>query len=194
MPTPPACGCRCPPDSPFASVSVKPKTGWTASTTEANLATPTTNDDGETVSTYVSEIAWSGGEIKPGEFDEFEISVGPVPEDATELTFQTIQIYSNGEQVAWIDEPTADGEEGEHPAPTVAAGCRRAVPTTHGASTNATTAGSASAESASATTDDDDHDSRQRPGGRGDRGRRAGDHCSPSSPSLMGRKKPTSSA
>ena len=43
--------------------------GLTATTTEANLATPTTNDDGETVSTYVSEISWTG-EIKPGEFDE----------------------------------------------------------------------------------------------------------------------------
>ena len=108
-----------PADSPFASVSVKPKAGWTAQTTEANLATPTTNDDGETVSTYVSEISWTGGEIKPGEFDEFEISVGPLPDDVTELSFPAIQIYSNGEQVAWIDQPTAGGEEAEHPAPTV---------------------------------------------------------------------------
>ena len=75
------------------------------------LATPTTNDDGETISTFVSEIAWSGGEIKPGEFDEFEISVGPLPEDATELAFPTIQIYSNGDQVAWIDKPTAVGSK-----------------------------------------------------------------------------------
>ena len=144
-----------PPDSPFASVSVKPKTGWTVTTTDANLATPTTNDDGETVSTYVSEISWTGGEIKPGEFDEFEVSVGPVPDDVTELSFPTIQIYSNGEQVAWIDKPTADGEEGEHPAPTVTL-VAASGDDEHGAATTATTAVSASAESASATTDDND--------------------------------------
>lgn len=144
-----------PADSPFASVSVKPKTGWTATTTDANLATPTTNDDGETVSTYVSEISWTGGEIKPGEFDEFEISVGPVPDDATELSFPTIQIYSNGEQVAWIDKPTPDGEEGEHPAPTVTL-VAASGDDEHGGATTATTAVSASAESAAATTDDSD--------------------------------------
>ena len=65
----------------------------------------------------MSEISWTGGEIKPGEFDEFEVSVGPLPEDADELFFPAIQIYSNGDEVAWIEKPAADGEEPELPAP-----------------------------------------------------------------------------
>jgi uncharacterized protein YcnI len=144
-----------PQDSPFASVSVKPKSGWTAETTEAPLATPTTNDDGETITTFVSEIAWSGGEIKPGEFDEFEVSVGPLPEDATELAFPTIQIYSNGTQVAWIDKPTASGEEGEHPEPTVELTAASGTDD-HAATATATTVTSSSEQAASSTSDDSD--------------------------------------
>jgi uncharacterized protein YcnI len=143
-----------PADHPFASVSVKPKSGWTAEKTEANLPTPVTNDDGETVTTYVSEISWTGGEIKPGEFDEFEVSVGPLPDDATELSFPAIQIYSGGEQVAWIDKPAADGEEAEHPAPTM-----KLVASTdddsHG-STATTAANASTSESAASTSSDDD--------------------------------------
>lgn len=145
-----------PADHPFASVSVKPKAGWTAQTTEADLATPVTNDDGETTTTYVSEISWNGGEIKPGEFDEFEISVGPLPDDVTELSFPAIQIYDNGEQVAWIDKST-DGEEAEHPAPTI-----ELVAATgddaHG-TTAATTATGSGSESAASTSDDHDDSS-----------------------------------
>src|SRR6185295_7955165 len=69
-----------PTDHPIASVSVKPKAGWTYQATTSPLATPITTDDG-TLTEAVSEIVWSGGTIKPGEFDEFEVSVGPLPDD-----------------------------------------------------------------------------------------------------------------
>jgi uncharacterized protein YcnI len=104
-----------PQDTPFAFVSVKPTPGWTAQATESDLATPI-EVEGETVTQVVSEVSWTGGEIKPGEFQEFEISVGPMPE-VSELTFPAIQIYSSGEQVAWIEPPNADGSEPELPAP-----------------------------------------------------------------------------
>lgn len=146
-----------PADHPFASVSVKPKAGWTSDKTEASLPTPVTNDDGETITTYVSEISWTGGEIKPGEFDEFEISVGPLPDDATELSFPAIQIYSSGEQVAWIDKPASGGEEAEHPAPTM-----KLVASTdddHHGTTSATSAGGSSGSESAASTSDDHDDS-----------------------------------
>jgi uncharacterized protein YcnI len=105
-----------PEDHPFASVSVKPKSGWTAEVVDGPLAEPA-EVHGETVTEAVTEVSWSGGEIKPGEFDEFEVSVGPLPDDVDVLYFPAIQIYSDGEEVLWSEEPSADGEEPELPAP-----------------------------------------------------------------------------
>ena len=78
-----------PTDHPIPSVSVQPKTGWTADKKKTPLATPVTDDDGNTITEAVSEIIWSGGQIKPGEFDEFSISVGPLP-DVDSLKFPAI--------------------------------------------------------------------------------------------------------
>lgn len=55
--------------------------------------------------------------IQPGEFDEFEVSVGPLPDDTDQILFPTLQTYQGGEVVRWIDEPLPNGEEPEHPAP-----------------------------------------------------------------------------
>lgn len=88
--------------APFRSVSVRPTPGWTVAV-ERNADT-------------VTGITWSGGEIKPGAFEEFAISVGPVP-DVDVLEFKALQTYSDGEVVRWID-PVDGAEEPEHPAPT----------------------------------------------------------------------------
>src|SRR5262249_50378396 len=87
-----------PQDKPFSSVSVMPKAGWTYTVDKANLTTPVTDDDGKTVTDYVSTVTWSGGSIKPGEFDDFTISVGTLPDSGT-VSFPTIQTYSNGQEV-----------------------------------------------------------------------------------------------
>jgi uncharacterized protein YcnI len=108
-----------PPDAPIASVSVKPLTGWTAAVTRGKLATPIKTDDGE-ITEGVQKIVWTAGPdaaIKPGEFQEFEISAGPLPE-VDQIIFKSLQTYSSGEIVRWIDEPKA-GVEVEHPAPTL---------------------------------------------------------------------------
>jgi periplasmic copper chaperone A len=55
--------------------------------------------------------------IQPGQFDEFEVSVGPLPDDTDQILFPTLQTYQGGEVVRWIDEPLPSGEEPEHPAP-----------------------------------------------------------------------------
>lgn len=105
-----------PADHPFASVSVRPQPGWTYQVDKTTLATPIKVHDND-ISEVVSRITWTGGEIKPGEFNEFEVSVGPLPSDADSVTFKAIQTYSNGEVVRWIEEATPGGSEPERPAP-----------------------------------------------------------------------------
>jgi uncharacterized protein len=111
-----------PTDTPIASVTVKPHAGWSFITKTVKLAKPITTDDGP-VSEAVGEVDWkadsAASAIKPGEFDEFELSAGPLPDVAT-LTFKAIQTYSDGSQVKWI-ETAAPGSttQPEHPAPVV---------------------------------------------------------------------------
>jgi len=107
-----------PTGTPIASVSLKPLPGWTAATVKSKLATPIKTDDGE-LTEAVTRITWtaaSGSEIKPGQFQEFDVSLGPLP-DADQIVFKALQTYSDGSVVRWIDEPAADGSEVEHPAP-----------------------------------------------------------------------------
>ena len=111
-----------PQDQPLASVSVKPHPGWHVRVVTKKLATPLSTDDGE-VTEGVFSITWTPDAqqdaIQPGQYDEFDISVGPLPE-ASSLTFKTLQTYSDGTVVRWIDPPAAEGQpEPEHPAPTL---------------------------------------------------------------------------
>jgi uncharacterized protein YcnI len=111
-----------PQDHPLASVSVKPHPGWQAKVVTKKLATPLSTDDGE-VTEGVYSVTWTADSrsdaIEPGEYDEFDISVGPLPE-VSSLSFKTLQTYSDGSVVRWIDPPAAEGDpEPEHPAPTL---------------------------------------------------------------------------
>ncbi|MEV4132864.1 YcnI family protein [Dactylosporangium sp. NPDC049742] len=106
-----------PTDKPIASVSLKPIQGWTAVAETSKLATPIKTDDGE-LTDAVSKITWTasaGAEIKPHQFQEFDVSLGPLP-TTDQIVFKALQTYSTGEIVRWIDEPAA-GAEAEHPAP-----------------------------------------------------------------------------
>lgn len=105
-----------PAGQPMASVAVKPVPGWTVTTHQSKLAKPLKAHGGEITST-VSRIVWSGGKIQPGQFQEFEINLGPLPEEGDSVMFKALQTYDNGEVVRWIDAPAADGSEPEHPAP-----------------------------------------------------------------------------
>lgn len=104
-----------PADHPIASVSVKPVPGWTATATTSTLATPIKTDDGD-VTQAVTKIVWTGGKIDPGQFQEFDVSLGPLPKDTDTLVFKALQTYSDGTVVRWIDTPPA-GQEADHPAP-----------------------------------------------------------------------------
>jgi uncharacterized protein YcnI len=109
-----------PQEHPLASVSVRPHPGWHAKVVTKKLAKPLSTDDGE-VTDGVYSITWTPDRAKdalqPGQYDEFDVSVGPLPE-VSSLTFKTLQTYSDGTVVRWIDQPAAAGQpEPEHPAP-----------------------------------------------------------------------------
>jgi uncharacterized protein YcnI/predicted anti-sigma-YlaC factor YlaD len=103
-----------PADHPVASVETKSVPGWTVQVDKAKPAKPLKSDDGD-VAEVVSKITWTGGKITPEEFEEFEVSLGPLPTDTDSLVFKAVQTYDNGDVVRWID----TGAEAEHPAPTV---------------------------------------------------------------------------
>ena len=110
-----------PATQPLASLAVKPQPGWTYTITRDKLATPLTDDDGNQVTDYPSVIDWkaTAGGIKPGEYADFDLSVGPLPK-AESMTFKALQSYSDGTLVSWIDVPTAGSTtEPDHPAPTL---------------------------------------------------------------------------
>jgi periplasmic copper chaperone A len=106
-------------DTPIAGVDVLPVPGWTHTQKTSTLATPIKTDDGD-ITTAVSQITWTaaaGQGLKPGEYGEFTIIAGQLP-DAKTLTFKALQTYRGGAITRWI-EVAAPGstEEPEHPAP-----------------------------------------------------------------------------
>ncbi|MQY05676.1 YcnI family copper-binding membrane protein [Actinomadura macrotermitis] len=105
-----------PADHPVAFVSVRPVPGWTVKVEKAKLKTPVKVEGGE-LTEAVSRITWSGGRIDAGQFQEFDVSMGPLPEDADRLVFTAEQTYSGGEVVKWDQDPGDGANEPEHPAP-----------------------------------------------------------------------------
>src|SRR3954447_14588964 len=107
--------------TPLASVSVKPLPGWTAQVTKSKLAKPI-EDEGLKLTEAVSRITWTAEKaaaIAPGQFQEFDVSVGPLPSSAKSISFPAVQTYDDGTSVNWTDPVTAGGPEPEHPAPTL---------------------------------------------------------------------------
>ncbi|MEY9870733.1 uncharacterized protein YcnI [Streptacidiphilus sp. MAP12-33] len=108
-----------PPTYPIASALVGAVPGWTSEVKTTKLAQPIQTDDGP-VTDAVSEIIWTGGKIAPGQYQDFTVDFGQLPKDARQLVFKTLQTYSDGSVVRWIDAPaTSGGTEPQHPAPTL---------------------------------------------------------------------------
>ncbi|MEU1338841.1 YcnI family protein [Streptomyces sp. NPDC090075] len=141
-----------PTDHPVLGVLVSPRDGWTAKVTTSKLKTPVKTDDG-TITDAVSEITWTGGKIGAGQFEDFDVAFGQLPEDTDELAFKTLQTYSDGKVVRWIEEAQSGDEEPENPAPTLkltAAGDTAAASTAPTAKSSAKSA-TASADSSDST-------------------------------------------
>lgn len=93
----------------LTSARTEPMPGWTASVQKSA-------DEKATSVTWTADPGNPG--IAPGQFQQFLLSAGPLPEEDT-VSFPATQTYSDGSVVAW-DQPTpADGSEPEKPAPTL---------------------------------------------------------------------------
>ncbi|HTR88572.1 MAG TPA: YcnI family protein, partial [Solirubrobacteraceae bacterium] len=103
----------------FVGVDYENVPGWSTRVIESKLAAPV-EEDGEKIDTEVSQIVWTWtgplGKVDNGQFVNFPLSVA-IPEDAAgkALEFRTVQSYSNGQVVHWID-PSLTAE---HPSPRV---------------------------------------------------------------------------
>jgi periplasmic copper chaperone A len=97
------------------SASFQPVEGWKRAVEIERLDEPIEEEGEDPITERIARVTWSGGRIRPGEFQEFGVSF-QVPEDAAgdSLVFPSIQRYSNGEVVRWIGPEDAD-----EPAPLV---------------------------------------------------------------------------
>ena len=120
-----------PEDNPIPEALVQAITGWTATVATASVSPPISTDDG-TFDSRVSTVTWKANAgtkgIAVGDFQAFSVSVH-LP-DADSLTFPTIQTYSNGQQIKWIEETPPGGAEPENPAPELTLTAGETTPTT----------------------------------------------------------------
>ena len=108
-----------PTDTPLASVLAEPVAGWSVSIKTAKLPKPF-NLDGTTLTEAPSSVTWTaakGHAVMPGGFQEFKLSAGPIPNNATVLSFPTTQTYTDGTVVKWNQPQPPGADEPEHPLP-----------------------------------------------------------------------------
>jgi uncharacterized protein YcnI len=103
----------------FTGVDYENVPGWSVKVIEGKLAKPIQSDDGP-IDTQVSQIVWTWtgplGKVQDGQFVDFPLSVA-IPEEAAgkALEFRTVQTYSDGEVVHWIEPPL----DADHPSPRI---------------------------------------------------------------------------
>jgi periplasmic copper chaperone A len=101
----------------FAAARYQNVPGWKVRVITKKLATPIQTDDGpitEGIDRMVFSRTSAAGGIKPGQFQDFPVSVQIPGKAGDKLTFKALQTYSNGEVVRWIGAPGSDS-----PAPQV---------------------------------------------------------------------------
>ena len=102
----------------FIGVKPMPKPGWTLETVKSDYAKSYTLHGSE-VSSGVTEVRWSGGNLPDEFYDEFVFRGSLTDfEPGTVLAFKAVQACPDGE-VAWaeIAEPGTDPHDLDHPAP-----------------------------------------------------------------------------
>jgi len=107
-----------PVEHPIGSVRTTEVPGWKVTTSTRKLAQPI-DVFGRKVDTVVAQVTWTateGGGIRPGQYKDFNLSLGPLPESG-ELVLSAVQTYSGGETVSWNEVSADKSVEPEHPAP-----------------------------------------------------------------------------
>lgn len=110
-----------PTDHPIPSVLTTPMPGWTAVTAKVPLNPPVETDDGK-VTEAVHTVTWTaqpGARVGPGQFADFEVNLGALPDNTDNLVMPAVQTYDDGTVVSWDQTQTPGGPEPEHPAPTL---------------------------------------------------------------------------
>lgn len=107
------------PPIPSATTAAMP--GWSVEVEYRELDQPVQGAHGEELTQAVATVTWTAQDedagIQPGQFGEFPIMIGPLPE-AEELYFPTLQTYAGiDEPVRWISPPEPGGSEPPDPAP-----------------------------------------------------------------------------
>ena len=109
-----------PKNTAIASVQTTAIPGWTVVTKTRKLAQPIKNDDGEQVTSVVSQVTWraTGDGIVPGQYQDFDLALGTLPPKG-KMVFNAVQTYSDGTVVNWNEVSADKSVEPEHPAPTL---------------------------------------------------------------------------
>jgi periplasmic copper chaperone A len=110
-----------PQDHPFAEVSARVTPGWTVKVSTDALPEPVVIE-GATLTKAAHVVTWtatSGFAIPPEQYQDFYLSVGPLP-DSGDVMFTAKQTYSDGSVVAWDQPAVAGAQEPERPAPSFA--------------------------------------------------------------------------
>ena len=107
-----------PTNLPLLTVDVLPVPGWSSVVQTESLAKPVQTDDGP-VSQIVTDVTWTatGAGIAPGQYEDFEVAAGSVPDKPAQLVFKALQTYSSGEIVRWIQLVTSQDPNPDTPAP-----------------------------------------------------------------------------
>jgi uncharacterized protein YcnI len=134
-----------PTNLPLLTVDVLPIPGWSSLVHTRSLAKAIQTDDGP-VSQVVTDVTWTatGPGIAPGQYEDFEVAAGSVPDKTGQLAFKALQTYSSGEIVRWIQLATSQDPNPDTPAPILTLTPGTSAPNTSrpGPSSQATGAGS----------------------------------------------------
>ena len=112
---------RIPDDVQLRTVRAGQVAGWGIDITKRTIP-PIYKDDGTPVTEVVDSVTWTaqGPGIPPGQFGQFALYVGPLPDAAT-LALPTVQTFSDGTTEDWA-QAANEGQEPEFPAPMVTIG------------------------------------------------------------------------
>lgn len=112
-----------PEETPLRTVRAEPAPGWKLDIQKRKIDPPLRKDDGTPVNEVVSTVTWtatSGGGIPEGQFQEFALYLGPMP-DADTFALPTTQTFADGTTEAWTERPSGS-EKPKFPVPTVTIG------------------------------------------------------------------------
>jgi uncharacterized protein YcnI len=107
-----------PQNPPVAYVEVAPARGWTA-TVRPRPLDPPLQAGGKVISEVAGTLVFEGGAVAPRQFEQFLVTMGPLPADGR-LLFQATQTFANGAVAQW--------NETTSPAPAITFGAGAIAP------------------------------------------------------------------